>query len=160
MAPFAPREQRHHDETKPDDSERIQIVIRNFSILLLEMLPRVRARGATGTHTQTRLGRVEKKRGREDLSHAKRNAHGLTKTDSTNTNKLKKRSDAPTRISLPPRRLPGMSPTDVPLYSMVTATMNSEEAVPYIWSECQPPSDQVLKMWYEVGNKLDKDSTG
>ena len=43
---------------------------------------------------------------------------------------------------------------------MMTATMNSEEAVPYIWSECQPPSDQVLKMWYEVGNKLDKDSTG
>jgi hypothetical protein len=53
-----------------------------------------------------------------------------------------------------------MSPTDVPLHSMMTATMNSEEAVPYIWSECQPPSDQVLKMWYEVGNKLDKDSTG
>ena len=38
--------------------------------------------------------------------------------------------------------------------------MNSEEAVPYIWAECQPPSDQVLKMWYEVGNKLDKESTG
>ena len=53
-----------------------------------------------------------------------------------------------------------MSRTDVPLYSMIPATMNAEEAVPYIWSECQPPSDQVLKMWYEVGNKLDKDSTG
>ena len=38
--------------------------------------------------------------------------------------------------------------------------MNSEEAVPYIWSECQPPSDRVLKVWSEVGNKLDKESTG
>jgi len=37
--------------------------------------------------------------------------------------------------------------------------MNSEEAVPYIWSECQPPSDRVLKVWSEVGNKLDKEST-
>ena len=53
-----------------------------------------------------------------------------------------------------------MSRTDVPPYSMMPTTMNAEEAVPYIWSECQPPSDQVLKMWYEVGNKLDKDSTG
>jgi len=43
---------------------------------------------------------------------------------------------------------------------MVIAKMNSDDAVPYIWSECQPPSDAVLKMWYEVGNKLDKDSTG
>lgn len=44
---------------------------------------------------------------------------------------------------------------------MVTAaTMNAEEAVPYIWEERPPPPEQVLKLWYEVGNKLDKESTG
>ena len=56
-----------------------------------------------------------------------------------------------------------MSPTVDTPDSMVatTATMNAEDIiVPYIWAECQPPSDQVLKMWYEVGNKLDKESTG
>lgn len=44
---------------------------------------------------------------------------------------------------------------------MVTAaTMNAEEAVPYIWEERPPPPEQVLKLWYEVGNKLDKESKG
>ena len=38
--------------------------------------------------------------------------------------------------------------------------MNTEEAVPYIWEEGPPPSEQVLKLWYEVGNKLDKESKG
>lgn len=38
--------------------------------------------------------------------------------------------------------------------------MNAEEAVPYIWEERPPPPEQVLKLWYEVGNKLDKESTG
>eukprot|EP00537_Pseudo-nitzschia_pungens_P003953 CAMPEP_0172367922 /NCGR_PEP_ID=MMETSP1060-20121228/24635_1 /TAXON_ID=37318 /ORGANISM="Pseudo-nitzschia pungens, Strain cf. cingulata" /LENGTH=3187 /DNA_ID=CAMNT_0013092347 /DNA_START=34 /DNA_END=9597 /DNA_ORIENTATION=- len=42
---------------------------------------------------------------------------------------------------------------------MAATTMNTEETVPYIWSECQPPSDRVLKLWSEVGNKLDKEST-
>ena len=56
----------------------------------------------------------------------------------------------------------GKSPIDASHSSMVTAatTMNAEEAVPYIWEERPPPPEQVLKMWYEVGNKLDKESTG
>lgn len=35
-----------------------------------------------------------------------------------------------------------------------------EEAVPYIWDECQPPSEETLQVWIEVGNKLDKEATG
>eukprot|EP00536_Pseudo-nitzschia_multiseries_P011383 jgi/Psemu1/326427/estExt_fgenesh1_pg.C_3830003 len=44
-------------------------------------------------------------------------------------------------------------------HHMAATIMNSEETVPYNWSECQPPSDEVLKLWAEVGNKLDKEST-
>ena len=59
-----------------------------------------------------------------------------------------------------------MSLTDVPLpptaaaTDTTTSTMKPEDAVPYVWSECQPPPETVLKMWAEVGNKLDKESTG
>ena len=60
-----------------------------------------------------------------------------------------------------PWRPSGKSPIDASHSSMVTAaTMNAEEAVPYIWEERPPPPEQVLKLWYEVGNKLDKESTG
>ncbi|VEU44224.1 unnamed protein product [Pseudo-nitzschia multistriata] len=42
---------------------------------------------------------------------------------------------------------------------MAATTMSSEDAVPYIWSECQPPPTRVLKLWTEVGNKLDREAT-
>jgi hypothetical protein len=53
------------------------------------------------------------------------------------------------------------SSTNVPLppEAEVVAT-KEEEAVPYIWDECQPPSEETLQVWVEVGNKLDKEATG
>lgn len=54
------------------------------------------------------------------------------------------------------------SSTNVPLppEAEVVATKEEEEAVPYIWDECQPPSEKTLQVWVEVGNKLEKEATG
>ena len=48
-----------------------------------------------------------------------------------------------------------------PTTAEVTTTLTiTEEAVPYIWAECQPPPEETLQLWVEVGNKLEKESTG
>jgi hypothetical protein len=53
------------------------------------------------------------------------------------------------------------SSTNVPLPPEAEVVVTKdEEAVPYIWDECQPPSEETLQVWIEVGNKLDKEATG
>jgi hypothetical protein len=55
------------------------------------------------------------------------------------------------------------SSTNVPLppeAEVVATKEEEEETVPYIWDECQPPSEKTLQVWVEVGNKLEKEATG
>jgi hypothetical protein len=58
-------------------------------------------------------------------------------------------------------------PTTIADVTTTTATASKAEEEPermllppYIWDACQPPSEDTLQLWVEVGNKLDKESTG
>jgi len=44
--------------------------------------------------------------------------------------------------------------------TMAAEVEEDESAKPYIWEEAIPPAPDVLQLWTEVGNGLDKDQTG